>query len=298
MTDNLTTNSTNHLTNDLSNNLTNNNNDLDNDLTDKSIDNLNDKFNNNDVGIINKLDFTKLEKNEKRIYYQKLRLFDWPPVNMIDKSFECIFCIRLYSPRSIIPITKKVPRADIENSALLISPRLDSPHKPDPMASPRKNDILLNKDSPRTSMKKNNVEYCCINCANSIRSTTSSPRNTLEFSKSSPSITPRDKPQTPSVIERRLSNSGTLPINGSPQRERSSPIKILRRVSQSHTRSISPLVSPIASPMPSPLLATKKQHKKKLSRSKTVDSAAMNQHLTDCTLLHVNSMLEYFDATD
>tara|TARA_R100001163_G_C5068174_1_gene208069 strand:+ start:2537 stop:3250 length:714 start_codon:yes stop_codon:yes gene_type:complete len=144
--------------------------------------------------------------------YQKLRILDWPPPEVIDSAFFCIFCGLQSSPRSITPIIAK--------------------------------NLAINKETgepftPRTQRRY--VEYSCNDCVNSLKSTTSSPRlNDLDFTPPSPSFSPRNSSElkrnrihnrrslrsrtstgTPimnSGTEKSLETSPTGSLRGSPRR--------------------------------------------------------------------------------
>lgn len=106
------------------------------------------------------LDFSNLKSNGQPSIkdYQKLRVVGWPPIEVIDKSFTCVLCNLQSSPRSTTPVISKVKFID-RNTGQPVTPRT----------------------------AKRFVEYCCNDCVGGIKSVTSSPRTSMEFTPSAPS---------------------------------------------------------------------------------------------------------------
>jgi len=125
---------------------------------------------------IKRINLKNLPPNEAPAphHYQKLRMNDWPPPELIDNSFFCIFCQLQSSPRSTTPIIAKTHFINRETGETL---------------------------TPRRAKKY--VQYCCNDCVGGLRSSTSSPQLDLEFAPSSPSYSPRDSSEKKGGIIRR-----------------------------------------------------------------------------------------------
>lgn len=200
---------------------------------------------NNDQFNINLKDIPRNTPTPQK--YQKLRINDWPPRDLIDSAFTCIFCNLQSSPRSTTPIIAKSNFVNRDTGETL---------------------------TPRRAKKY--VEYSCNDCVNGLRSTTSSPRLDLEFAPSSPSFSPRDSSERKSQIVRRRRSitdrgMGDSPIrmlsspNRSPIRMASAKLSPIRTKSSNHDDALSILrTSPVRS---------------NLRRSKTMEQAQFDKNL-------------------